>query len=386
MRIGLVAPHFPPQIGGACIYCYELAKAIASKGHDVHVFAHREALADSAYMLHPILTKELAPDLDRLAGFDMDVWHSLYFYYAPLALRKSNVFVTGHGDDFFSLRIRYALPGRSFVAKHILWRLAGSARNRAERLLLLAEMAMNRRLYGRAVRRARQIIAVSNFSRARFCAAFPAASGKTTVIPPGVTDAFFRDAREPKQANFLLTVTRLDEADRIKNVHGVVRALAELRAEYDFCYRVVAGSVTGSYRQELERLIVDSGLDGRVMIEGRKSEAELAAYYAKAALFILVSYAEPENFEGFGIVFLEANAAGTPVLTSREGGMTDYVREGENGFFVADPSPAGIKAALKRFLDGQLTFDARQVRQAPESYRWTHIADRVLDVYATHAS
>jgi phosphatidylinositol alpha-1,6-mannosyltransferase len=206
------------------------------------------------------------------------------------------------------------------------------------------------------------------------------------VIPPGVTDGFFRNTREPKQKNFLLTVTRLDDADRIKNVHGVVQALAELRDEYDFCYRVVAGSVSGGYREELERLIVDKGLTGRVMIEGRKSEAELAAYYAKAELFILVSYAEPENFEGFGIVFLEANAAGTPVLTSREGGMTDYVREGMNGFFVADPSAAGIRAALKRFLDGQQTFDAREVRQAPEPYRWTHIADRVLDVYAAHAN
>ena len=164
-RIGLVAPYFPPQIGGANIYCYELAKAIASKGHDVHVFAHRDAQDDSAYTLHPILTMELAPDLDRLDEFEMDVWHSLFFFYAPLALRKPNVFVTGHGDDFFSLRIRYTLPGRGFAAKHVLWRLGGSARSGAERLLLRAEMAMNRQLYGRAVRRARQIIAVSNFSR-----------------------------------------------------------------------------------------------------------------------------------------------------------------------------------------------------------------------------
>src|SRR5205823_6224215 len=102
-RIGLVAPYFPPQIGGAYFYCYELAKALAGKGHEVHVFAHHGATNDSAYVLHPILTLELEPDLERLDDFDMDVWHSLFFFYAPLALRKPNVFVTGHGDDFFSL-------------------------------------------------------------------------------------------------------------------------------------------------------------------------------------------------------------------------------------------------------------------------------------------
>jgi phosphatidylinositol alpha-1,6-mannosyltransferase len=384
MRIGLVAPYFPPHIGGANIYCHALAKAIAGKGHDVHVFSHREAVEDSAYTLHPILTMELGPDLKRLAGFEMDVWHSLFFFYAPLAFHKPNVFVTGHGDDFFSLRIRYPLPGGRLLAKHALWRLGEPMRKKAEQLLQRAELAMNRRLYARAVRRARQVIAVSNFSRTRFCQAFPTALGKTTVIPPGVTDAFFLGARAPKEKNFFLTVTRLDEADRIKNVHGVIQALAGLKEDYDFCYRVVAGSVTGGYRKELEQLIVGQGLAGKVMIEGRKTEAELAEYYAKAELFLLVSYAEPENFEGFGIVFLEANAAGTPVLTSREGGMTDYVREGVNGFFVEDPSPAGIRAALKRFLDGELRFDAEQVRLAPEPYRWTHIADRVLDVYAAH--
>jgi phosphatidyl-myo-inositol dimannoside synthase len=383
-KIGFVAPYFPPQIGGANIYCYELAKAMASKGHEVHVFAHREALSDSAYVLHPILTLELERDLELLDKFDMDVWHSLFFFYAPLSLRKPNVFVTGHGDDFFSLRIRRPLPGRAFIGKHLSWRLGGTAKVKLEELLQRAELSMNHRFYGRAMQRTRQVIAVSSYSRARFCEAFPEASDKTTVIPPGVTDRFFRNGAPDKIVNRFLTVTRLDEGDRIKNVHGVINALAELDHDYDFRYRIVAGAVTGGYRQELEKLIVEKGLEDKVAIEGRKSDEELATCYAQAGLFILASYAEARNFEGFGIVFLEANASGTPVLTTREGGMVDYVREGVNGFFTQDPSPAGIKAALKRYLDGEIRFDADQVRRAPERYRWTYIADRVLDVYATH--
>jgi glycosyltransferase involved in cell wall biosynthesis len=385
-RIGLVAPYFPPQIGGANIYCYELAKAMASKGHEVHVFAHREALNDPAYTLHPILTLELARDLEQLDAFDMDVWHSLFLFYAPLALRKPNVFVTGFGDDFYSFRIRRLLPGKALLGKHVLWRLSDNARKAADQFLQRTELAVNRRLYGRALRRAKHVITISNFSKTRLCDAFPQAMDKTTVIPPGVTNRFFRNGHAQKQQNFFLTVTRLDETDRIKNVHGVIQALAELNDDYDFRYRVVAGAVTGGYRLELEQLIVEKGLENKVTIEGRKSEEELAEYYASADLFILTSYAENQNFEGFGIVFLEANAAGTPVLTTREGGMVDYVREGINGFFTEDPSPAGIKAALKRYLDGELRFDADQVRRAPEPYRWTHIADRVLDVYAAHGA
>ena len=385
-KIGLVAPYFPPHIGGANIYCSELAKAIAGRGHDVHVFAHRDALPDSAYTLHPILTLDLAQDLKRLDAFEMDIWHSLFLFYAPLALRKQNVFVTGFGDDFYSFRIRQALPGKALLGRHVLWRLSENARTNAEQWLLRRELAANRRLYGRAIRRARHVVTISNFSKTRLCHAFPQASGKTTIIPPGVTDRFFRNHDAPGKKPFFLTVTRLDETDRIKNVHGVIHALAELQDDYDFRYRVVAGAVTGSYRGELEQLIVAKGLAGKVSIEGRKTDQELAEYYASADLFILASYAENENFEGFGIVFLEANASGTPVLTTREGGMVDYVREDVNGFFTEDPSPTGIKAALKRYLDGELSFDADQVRRAPEAYRWTHIADRMLDVYAAHGS
>jgi phosphatidyl-myo-inositol dimannoside synthase len=385
-RIGLVAPYFPPQIGGANIYCYELAKAMASKGHEVHVFAHQEALPDSAYTLHPILSMDLAQDLARLDAFEMDVWHSLFLFYAPLALRKPNVFVTGFGDDFYSFRIRRALPGRALLGRHVLWRLNDNARAKTEQWLQKTELDMNRRLYGRALRRAQHVITISSFSKTRLCLAFPEASNKTTVIPPGVTARFFHNGYAPKEKNFFLTVTRLDETDRIKNVHGVIQALAELKDSYEFRYRVVAGAVTGGYRSELEHLIVEKGLSDKVSIEGRKTEEELAGYYTRADLFILASYAENQNFEGFGIVFLEANAAGTPVLTTREGGMVDYVREGVNGFFTEDPSPSGLKAALKRFLDGGLTFDPEQVRLAPEPYRWTHIADRVLDVYAAHGA
>ena len=385
-KIGLIAPYFPPQIGGATIYCHELAKAMASKGLDVHVFSHRDALGDPAYTLHPVLTLELGQDLERLEAFDMDVWHSLYFFYALLALRKPNVFVTGHGDDFFSLRIRRVLPVRAWAGRHLMWRLSDAMRTKMDQMLQRAELALNRRLYRRAIRNARQVIAVSSYSKARFCEEFSEAAGKTTVIPPGVTDRFFAEGGDTKQKNFFLTVTRLDEADRIKNVHGVIEALAELKDDYDFQYRIIAGSVRGGYRDELERMIAEKGLGQKVAIEGRKSEEELAAYYARAGLFILASYAEPRNFEGFGIVFLEANAAGTPVLTTREGGMVDYVREGVNGFFAESSSASGLKAALKRYLDGEVTFDRAQIRVAPEQYRWTHIADRVLAVYAAHGT
>ena len=92
MRIGLIAPVFLPLISGASLYCFELARALAAYGHDVHVFTPPNGREDAAYTLHPILTCRLPNDIEPLLEHQMDVWHSLYFVYAPLAFHVQPFF------------------------------------------------------------------------------------------------------------------------------------------------------------------------------------------------------------------------------------------------------------------------------------------------------
>ncbi|MBU1664375.1 MAG: glycosyltransferase family 4 protein [Gammaproteobacteria bacterium] len=385
LKIGLVTPFFLPEIGGANIYCYELARAFAAQGHEVHLFSVPGAQEDPAYTLHPILTRDLASDLNSLRPYDMDVWHALFFFYVPLALLKPNVFVTGHGDDCFGFRFRYHLSGKGWLNQHLFWRLPVGLRRLFERAIRAGEEVYTYVMFTLASRRARRIITVSSFTRTRLIERFPLLKGRVSVIPPGVQEHFFHSAPLPRAPQpFFLSVTRLDEEDRIKNIHNVIHALGALKDSHDFHYTVISGTVHGGYKDELLDLVEKYGLQDRVQIEGRKTDQELLDYYRQADLFILVSYAEAKNFEGFGIVFLEANANGVPVLTSRDGGMRDYVREGRNGLYVADPSAEGIRVALQRFLDGEVTFDPQVVRDAPERYRWIHIAEAIESEYRVH--
>jgi len=381
-KIGLIAPYFLPVIGGANIYCYELAKAYAKKGFEVHVFSVEGALTDESYTLHPILTKDLKTDLMTLNSYEMDVWHSLFLYYAPLAFYKKNVFVTTHGDDIFSFTIRYNLPGKQFVDRYLLWRLSDSARKKINIYWNNAELILNKFIFSFALKRTNQIITVSHFTKKMFCQKFPSASSNVSVVPPGVTENFFKDHNVIHDHELFLTVSRIDEHDRIKNIHNVIKAFALLKDKYYFKYVIISGNNTGNYKDELETLIRSNELEDRITIEGRKTNEELLEFYRKAGLFILVSYAEPENFEGFGIVFLEANACGTPVLTSKQGGMSDYVQEGENGFYVKDVDADGIKDALERYLSGQLLFNRSAIKQAPSTFKWSNIADRILEIYS----
>lgn len=381
MKIGLIAPFFLPEIGGAKLYCYELARALGGMGHDVHVFSIPGALGDSAYRLHPILTRKLEQDIPVLLKHQMDVWHSLYFYYAALALHRSNVFTTVHGDDGFSFQLRFRLPGRDMMTRNLLWRLPGRLRFKADSVLKQLEFAYNRRVYQQAVNKLAGIVTVSSFTRERFGVRYRGAAVKSTVIPPGVSERFFVPRAGQHLRTHLLTVTRLDEADRIKNIHNVIIALGRLKDRYDFRYQIVSGTVTGSYRVELEDMIKKLELTDRVAIVGRKTDEELLNLYHDSGLFILVSYSEPKNFEGFGIVFLEANACGVPVLTSRDGGMRDYVVDGENGIYVETPDANSIEAALVRYFEGRDHFDTEAIRVRPEPYRWENIGERMVSFY-----
>ena len=381
MRIGLIAPFFMPEIGGANLYCYELARALGGLGHEVHVFSIPGALEDPAYRLHPVLTRTLEEDISMLLQHDMDVWHSLFFYHAPLALHRPNVFVTVHGDDGFSFQLHLRLPGRAALTRHLLWRLPNRLKSAVGTAINYMEDVYNRRVYQQAVDKLAGIVTVSSFTRDRFGERYRGAANKSAVIPPGVSERFFAPHPGYHPLTHLLTVTRLDEGDRIKNVHNVIAALGRLKDRYDFYYQIVSGTVTGGYRTELESMIRDLGLTERVALVGRKTDAELLDLYHDTGLFILVSYSEAKNFEGFGIVFLEANACGVPVLTSRDGGMRDYVVDGENGIYVDTPDADGIEAALVRYFEGRDRFDADAIRAKPEPYRWVHIAKRVVAFY-----
>jgi phosphatidylinositol alpha-1,6-mannosyltransferase len=90
---------------------------------------------------------------------------------------------------------------------------------------------------------------------------------------------------------------------------------------------------------------------------------------------------DPPDVEGFGLVFLEANACGRPVVGARAGGVTDAIRDGETGLLVPPGDPPALAAALVRLLaDPGL---AARLGQQGRAYveregNWDRVAERLL--------
>jgi len=155
----------------------------------------------------------------------------------------------------------------------------------------------------------------------------------------------------------LLTVARLVER---KGIDTVLRALPEIARRHPTLRYAIAGE--GPDRARLEALAAQLGVGERVDWLGYVSQEALAPLYASADLFALPSRSIPEqgDIEGFGLVLLEAQAAGTPVIAARSGGMPDAVHDGVTGVLIAPDD----SAALARVASELLADPARRARMS----------------------
>ena len=175
--------------------------------------------------------------------------------------------------------------------------------------------------------------------------ALPLAVDAQHFAPADRTAARQRWGLVPEQ-RVLLTVSRLS---RYKAHEVVFQALAALPEETRrrFVYLVAGqGAARSWFEEQARRLNVES----QVRWLGYVPEADLPDLYRAADLFVLCtreSRAQAE-VEGFGLVFLEAQACGTPVVGARAGGIPDAIRHGDGGWLIEPDDVANLAALLRQ--------------------------------------
>ena len=369
MRVGLIAPEFL-GFGGMAEFARNLAVCLSETDH-VTVFTRCDASGpglerEAPLTVREVLVRELVADHATLAGFDCDVWLAANAGYVPLASHLSAPLVVYvNGNDLLVPWIRRTRPWVDRVeTSTLVWRTVKRLRER-----------LRNRDLRRGLGDAAHIIANSRNTASILARRYPGNEDHTSVVPPGVADDYFQPAgpRRPGPLR-VLTVTRLDKGTPRKNVDGVLRALALLSEDTPVEYTVVGD---GQDRPRLEQLARALGVADRTRFAGFVDRRELSSSYADSDVFILASRASDSDVEGFGIVYMEASAAGTPVVCSRAGGAVDAVEGGRNGVVIEDSEPATIAAALLEFAADPERFDPARVREVAEAYRWPVIAARI---------
>ncbi len=199
--------------------------------------------------------------------------------------------------------------------------------------------------------------------------------GEYTIIPNGVDIERF-SITAPARDEETFTILFVGRLEPRKGAKFLLRAMPRILREVPRARLVVVGSgpMSGYYRSHLPNNVAD-----RVVFAGRVSGEALTRYYAEADVFC----SPATGGESFGIVLIEAMAAGAAVVASDIAGYRDVVKDGVTGLLVRRGDPDSIAEGLIRLArDGELrqrlTESAgSEVRQ----YSWDRVTARILDVY-----
>ena len=340
MKHLLVTNDFPPKIGGIQSLLWEWWRRLPSETFSVLTSPydgasewdaaqpyHVERVREPVLLPHPLMIKRVN-DMAKREGVDLVVLDPA----VPLGLigpsLKLPYAVVVHGAEV-------TVPGRLPVSKQALgWVLRGADR----------------------------VIAAGGYPAAEA----EHAAGRSlpiTVVPPGVDCERFRPlsvaerraARESLvysvDADVVLGVSRLVPR---KGFDTAIRAIARIAPAFPNALLALAGA--GRDRERLEHLAQE--LNAPVQFLGRVPHDDLPALYGCADVFAMLCRNRWGGLEqeGFGIVFVEAAAAGIPQIAGRSGGAHEAVAHGETGLIIDNPGDvAAVAKAMETLLsDGGL--------------------------------
>ncbi len=401
LRVAVISMHTSPTAplgrqanGGMNVYVREVCAAFSDRGIATDVFTRAQSDEDPKI-------EQLAP-LSRViyldAGRDLDK----YSLYREVPHFTSQVLQFGQreGTTYDLLYSHYWLSGE--VACLLRPRLAPAWAHTAHTLGLVK----NKRLAGGArpepplriaiegdIARHADLMITSTLDESEaLVQQYGADPARVEVVAPGVDLATFRpidraEARAKIGADagpLLLFVGRLE---RLKGVDIAIRALALLRARgYAGARFLVLGEDSRdgdeSEKDRLKAVASDLGVRDAVEFVGSVAHHELPYFYAAADVCVMPSYSE-----SFGLVGLEAQASGCPVVASDVSGLRSVVREGVTGFLIAGDDPADYADRIDRLLaDREL---ARQMgsrgQLLAQRFSWSRTAGRLAELFTSLA-
>jgi D-inositol-3-phosphate glycosyltransferase len=403
-RIATISVHTSPldqpgtgDAGGLNVYVVEVAKRLAARGTEVEIFTRavcRDAppvteLAPGVLVRH--VTAGPFEELDK-ADIPAQICHFTFE-----TLRIEAAYAPGRYD---LVHAHYWLSGQvGAVAKerwgvplvqsmHTLGKVknaalaAGDSAEPETRLRGEDEVvAAADRLVANTAEEARQLIELYGADRSRVMTVHPGVD--LSVFRPGDQLAARRALGLPADAIVVLFAGRMQP---LKGpdilLHAVARMVRDDPALARRLAVVFVGGPSGPGLGDpdmVTQLASRLGISDVVRLEPPCPQSELADWYRAASVVAVPSYSE-----SFGLVALEAQACGTPVVAAAVGGLRTAVRDGESGVLVDSHDPADYARVLSRLAGAPpalARMSAGALRHA-SAFGWTAAVDRLLGVYA----
>ena len=384
--------------GGMTVYVRQMARSLAARGLAVDIYTRRDAEdTPSTVGLFPGVTVRQVPaGTPELAKEEIPA-HLPEFTANLLRQveREGTAYDLIHSHYWLSGRVASILSARwgvPFVHTfHTLGRVKNEGRANGE------PVEPDSRLRGeaRVIAEANAIVASAPDEREWLIDLYAAHPERIHVIPPGVDHAMFVPGdREAAKARLglagtpvLLFVGRLQP---LKGADTAIEALARLvewgRLDRADARLVIVGGASGvagaAEPARLAELAAHFGLEDAVRFVPAQPHRELPAYYQAADVCLVPSHAE-----SFGLVALEAQACGTPVVAGAVGGLRSIVRHGQTGFLVQPGASAAFAERVWRILSDPplATTMGRLAVCSSSDFSWDRSAEELHELYRDSA-
>lgn len=339
-RVLLVSHAFPPDVGGAQNVAIQNARAL-SREYDVEVLTGTPA----------------ASGWDDQSGFKVT---RLNIPFGIWPLQYARAFTARSDRDYRAVIFNdpaaiysAGLAAPSSLLKRGICYLHGSEPEfffSSPRWIY--RLVRFRHYFERGLDRCRVIAPVSEFMKRKFVeqTGLSRLQSKMKVAYAGVDhNVFYPDPMEVRDRHgiedsteILLSASRLVER---KGYSDMLEIFRDLRAEGYLFHWMIAGD--GPYRKPLLRDVERAGLSEWVTWVGELTQDVLRRYYSSADLFWLLSKFQ----EAFGLVYIEANACGVPVIGRNRGGVREAIQDNKTGFLVEDQTECKRVLATQKYKE-----------------------------------
>ena len=385
LTVMMLSWEFPPRIiGGISPHIYNLSKSLAKNGVKVYVVtcdfpgapqhetldgvevhridSYKNPAPDFAtwvYLMNVNMQKEAAA-LARSIGGNIDIFHAHDWLVATAGIGLKHVF----RKPFFATMHSTEIGRRNGIHTDY------------ERMIHETEAWLTYEAW--------KVICCSDYMISHVRWAFGLPPDKLVMVPNGVNfEAYaaenkedlsqFRNRFALPQEKIVLFVGRLVHE---KGAHVLVNAVPKVLEKVNAKFVIVGN---GYMRDQLSDLVRGMGLAHKVMFTGFVDDETLRKLQKCADVSVV-----PSLFEPFGIVALEAMAAGSPLVVSDTGGLSEIVSHEEDGVKVYAGNPDSLSWGITRVLTDQgfaNRLRANAHRKVQEKYNWDTIARQTKTVY-----
>jgi len=386
LAVMMLTWEFPPRIvGGISPHVYCLSRSLAKNGVKVYVVtcdfpeAPQHEVVDGVeifridsyknpspdfvtwvYLMNMNMQREAAAIVNNLDG-KVDIFHAHDWLVANAGIGLKHVFRKPLLATFHSTQV-----GRN------------GAQYEYERMIHETEYWLTYEAW--------RVICCSNYMISHAKWAFGLPEDKLVMIPNGVNFQEYARNKNPNLSQFRVMFALSEErivlfVGRLvyeKGVHVLIKALSKVLEKVNVKF-VIVGS--GYMEEELSNLVTGMGLAHKVMFTGFVDDETLRNLQRCADVCVV-----PSLFEPFGIAALEAMAAGSPLVVSDTGGLSEIVEHDVTGVKVHPNNPDSLAWGIARvLLDKKYAEQLKNnaYKKVQEKYDWDKISQRTKTVYET---